>query len=72
MYFCYRWILVLFKREFEFDDLLLVWDVMLSAQDRPLYVMSLALAMVNIKRDELLDHCQRFDQVHFQYVIIRF
>jgi hypothetical protein len=30
-YFCYRWVLVLFKREFDFAQTLRVWDILLSA-----------------------------------------
>lgn len=27
LFFCYRWLLVLFKREFPYDDLYCIWDV---------------------------------------------
>ena len=30
MYFCYRWMLILFKREFQFQDLLRLWEAMWS------------------------------------------
>jgi hypothetical protein len=28
MYFCFRWILVAFKREFSFDDIMYLWEVL--------------------------------------------
>ncbi|KHJ48629.1 TBC domain protein [Trichuris suis] len=28
MFFCFRWILILFKREFSFEDIFLLWEVM--------------------------------------------
>lgn len=63
MYFCYRWILILFKREFDFDDLLLIWDLLFTAENKSIYLKSVALAMIHLQRDEILDKCQRFDQV---------
>merc|ERR1712127_1115440 len=27
MYFCFRWILILFKREFEFPEIMRLWEV---------------------------------------------
>jgi len=27
MYFCFRWILILFKREFTFPDIMKLWEV---------------------------------------------
>lgn len=35
LYFCYRWLLVLFKREFADGDILSVWDAVLSAGALP-------------------------------------
>ena len=29
MYFCFRWILILFKREFTFPDIMKLWEVIL-------------------------------------------
>lgn len=27
MYFCYRWLLILMKREFAFEETLVIWEV---------------------------------------------
>lgn len=32
MYFCFRWVLVVFKREFFFDDIMRLWEVSTSIQ----------------------------------------
>ena len=28
MIFCFRWVLILMKREFEFDDIMRLWEVL--------------------------------------------
>ncbi len=30
MYFCFRWILILFKREFTFPDIMRLWEVIIN------------------------------------------
>lgn len=27
MYFCFRWLIINFKREFNFDDIMILWEV---------------------------------------------
>ena len=36
MYFCFRWILILFKREFSFPDIMKLWEVCINLNSKSL------------------------------------
>ena len=33
MYFCFRWLLILFKREFSFPEIMRIWEVSWNAKN---------------------------------------
>lgn len=68
--FCYRWLLVLFRREFEgrAGDLWRVWDVLLAAEAQGAGGLArmrlcVALAMLWSARDAVMAQCSRFEEV---------
>lgn len=67
MYFCYRWLLLWFKRELQYNDTLTLWDTILSAPNRTRYILCIAVAMLIQEREYLMKNCRRFDEIlaHF-------
>jgi hypothetical protein len=53
MFICYRWILVCFKREFNLQDLVRVWE-RIWASNSPNFGIFVAFAMLNVHRLQLL------------------
>lgn len=66
MYFCYRWILVLFKREFDFIQTKLLWEPILSNYMTKRFELFIACAMVIYLRSDIIMNKLSFDQIlHF-------
>ena len=63
MYFCFRWILVLFKREFSMDALLSVWDVLLACHGTKKYHLFVALALMEPFADRAMRERLPFDEL---------
>ena len=74
LFFCFRWILIAFKREFKFEDVINLWEVGLyrclcSTQvlwtdlysDK--FVLFVALAILQSHRDVLIRYLTEFDEV---------
>ncbi|CAG7826966.1 unnamed protein product, partial [Allacma fusca] len=64
-YFCYRWFLLDFKREFCYDDVFLVWETIWAARQVTSsdYVLFLALALLNYYRDIILSNSMDFTDI---------
>ncbi|CAF0925160.1 unnamed protein product [Adineta ricciae] len=64
-YFCYRWFLLDFKREFVYDDVFLVWETIGAARRTvsKRFVLFIALAMLKIYRDIILDNRMDFTDI---------
>lgn len=61
-FFCYRWLLVLFKREFaSFEDTLLIWETILSApgegEGGMPYEIYIAAAILHLAKDSVMAEC---------------
>lgn len=64
MLFCFQWLLVCFKREFAWDDVLVMWDVLFSKYLSEDFTVFVCTAMIgdlrapimegNLKNDEIL------------------
>ncbi len=61
LFFCYRWLLVLFKREFNFHDTLLVWDTILSSECGD-YEVYIAVAILILAKEDILQRCEGFGE----------
>ena len=50
LFFCYRWLLILFKREFAFDQVLRLWDVFWSRSEYHLELFLAAAILIRQRR----------------------
>jgi hypothetical protein len=60
LFCCFRWILVLFKREFRFGDLLCLWDLILTDLDDDIHVY-ICFAMLQLKRNQIINDIHETD-----------
>lgn len=63
LFFCFRWILIAFKREFSFDDVLKLWEVLWSDYYTSQFVLFVALAVLVAQRDVILRYLVEFDEI---------
>jgi hypothetical protein len=63
MFFCFRWILVCFKREFSFDSTKRLWEAVLSDHLTPRFELFFAAAIVIRARNEILGKEYQFDDI---------
>ncbi|KAL5040091.1 hypothetical protein BDV3_002517 [Batrachochytrium dendrobatidis] len=64
LFCCFRWFLVFFKREFKFEDVLVLWEV--AASNRFTYNdmhFFIAMAILDEHRDVIVRHLMTFDEV---------
>ncbi|KAF9053612.1 GTPase-activating protein gyp7 [Hymenopellis radicata] len=54
LFFCFRWVLIAFKREFAFDDVLRLWEVLWTDYYSNDFVLFVALAVLESHRDMIL------------------
>ncbi|XP_028396533.1 small G protein signaling modulator 1-like [Dendronephthya gigantea] len=64
-YFCYRWFLLDFKREFLYEDIFRVWECIWSARicSSKHFVLFIALALLKSYRNILIDHSMDFTDI---------
>jgi TBC1 domain family member 15 len=60
--FCYRWLLVLFKREFSFENTLVIWQTILSCEETEErafqhYEVFIAAAIMNLAKNGIMQKC---------------
>jgi len=63
MFFCFRWMLIFFKREFSFDSTKRVWEALLSDYLTPHYELFFACAMIEESRDKILGEHLQLDEL---------
>ncbi|KAG9010927.1 GTPase activating protein [Tulasnella sp. JGI-2019a] len=63
LFFCFRWILIWFKREFVFDDVIKLWDCLWTDYYSTQFVLFVALAVLESHRDVILRYLVEFDEV---------
>ncbi|KAJ7632536.1 rab-GTPase-TBC domain-containing protein [Roridomyces roridus] len=54
LFFCFRWILIAFKREFPFEDVLRLWEVLWTDYYSNQFVLFVALGVLESHRDVIL------------------
>ncbi|KAI8905142.1 rab-GTPase-TBC domain-containing protein [Gorgonomyces haynaldii] len=62
LFCCFRWLLILFKREFEFEEIKFLWEIIWTCPLTKHFHLFIALAILNQQRQELMQ-CQAFDEV---------
>ncbi|KAI0362171.1 RabGAP/TBC [Trametes cingulata] len=63
LFFCFRWILIAFKREFPFEDVLKLWEVLWTDYYSTQFVLFVALAVLESHRDVILRYLVEFDEI---------
>ena len=54
-YFAYKWFILLFSQEFQFLDVLKLWDMMFSQDNKFVYVFYIALAYLKYRKEEIVN-----------------
>ncbi|CAL1704533.1 unnamed protein product [Somion occarium] len=63
LFFCFRWILIAFKREFPFEDVLRLWEVLWTDYYSNQFMLFVALAVLESHRDVILRYLVEFDEI---------
>ncbi|CAD6196644.1 unnamed protein product [Caenorhabditis auriculariae] len=56
MYFCFRWVLVWFKREFSFLDTCKLWEVLWTGQPCPKFLLLVCVAILDSQMNVIIDN----------------
>jgi len=62
-FFCFRWLLILYKREFWFGDVLRVWEAMLSGVRGPEMHLFLAVGILGRNKHAIMGQKMGFDDI---------
>ncbi|KLT38803.1 RabGAP/TBC [Cutaneotrichosporon oleaginosum] len=63
LFFCFRWILIAFKREFKFEEVIRLWEVLWTNYYSDNMVLFVALAVLQSHRDVIIRYLSEFDEV---------
>ncbi|KAG0169620.1 GTPase activating protein [Apophysomyces sp. BC1034] len=63
LFFCFRWLLVWFKREFAWEDVIRLWEVLWTDHLCSQMLMFIALAVLDQHRQVILDELHQFDEL---------
>ncbi|KAF8636690.1 hypothetical protein AX17_003495 [Amanita inopinata Kibby_2008] len=63
LFFCFRWVLIAFKREFPFEDVLRLWEVLWTDYYSCNFILFVALAVLESHRDVILRYLVEFDEI---------
>ena len=63
MTFCFRWLLVLFKREFDVEDIFILWDVLFSSPYTPQFEVFVNVALLKAVSQQILDQNLPYDEL---------
>ncbi|KAI7872174.1 rab-GTPase-TBC domain-containing protein [Spinellus fusiger] len=63
LFFCFRWLLVWFKREFSWEDTLSLWEVLWTDSISEKFHMFVALSILDQHREVIIDYLNNFDEI---------
>ena len=63
MTFAFRWLLVLFKREFEVDDICLLWDVLFSSPYTPQFEIFVTVGLLKAVSPQIVEQSLTYDEL---------
>ncbi|XP_055849709.1 TBC1 domain family member 17 [Episyrphus balteatus] len=63
MYFCFRWLLVWFKREFSTDDVLKLWECLWTRLPCPNYQLLISVAILDQQTDIIIGNQYEFNEI---------
>ncbi|GMS83564.1 hypothetical protein PENTCL1PPCAC_30656 [Pristionchus entomophagus] len=56
MYFCFRWLIVWFKREFSFEDTCKLWEVLWTCQPCPNFLLLICAATLDRQTETIIEN----------------
>jgi hypothetical protein len=63
MFFCFRWLLVLFKREFSYQDIMRLWEVLWTGLPCPNFHLLLCIAVLDTQQHILMENNYGFTEI---------
>lgn len=63
LFFAFRWLLILFKREFAMEDTMRLWEVILSKHLSPRFYLFICVAILEMHRDHIMGSSLGFDEI---------
>ncbi|XP_064511709.1 TBC1 domain family member 15 [Pseudopipra pipra] len=63
LYFCFRWLLIRFKREFSFQDILRLWEVMWTELPCQNFHLLLCCAILESEKQQIMDKHYDFNDI---------
>ncbi|VDO08266.1 unnamed protein product [Rodentolepis nana] len=67
MSFCFKWFLIIFKREFSYDDIKILWETLFSGVAPKNFHLLIAVAIFDAEADSIMRTCQDMSQI-LQYI----
>nr|CDS33332.1 TBC1 domain family 5 [Hymenolepis microstoma] len=67
MSFCFKWFLIIFKREFSYDDIKILWEALFSGVAPKNFHLLIAVAIFDAEADSIMRTCQDMSQI-LQYI----
>ncbi|XP_074662893.1 TBC1 domain family member 15-like [Tubulanus polymorphus] len=63
MYFCFRWLLIMFKREFSFPQIMRLWEVHWTGLPGPNFHLLICIAILDTEKNTLIDNGFGFTEI---------
>ena len=63
MYFCFRWILILFKREFTFPDIMRLWEILWTDLPCKNFHLLIVISILLMKKDDIMSNGFGFNEI---------
>ncbi|XP_066579741.1 TBC1 domain family member 15 isoform X2 [Amia ocellicauda] len=63
LYFCFRWLLICFKREFSFQDILRLWEVMWTGLPCQNFHLLMCCAILDSEKQKIMDEHYGFNEI---------
>ncbi|XP_064628658.1 TBC1 domain family member 15-like isoform X2 [Lineus longissimus] len=63
MYFCFRWLLIIFKREFSFPEVMRLWEVMWTNKPCKNYHLLICIAILDTEKNTLIENGFGFTEI---------
>jgi hypothetical protein len=62
-FFCFRWLLVWYKREFNWTDMLTLWEVLWTDYLGTKFHLFVALSILDQHREVIIEYLKNFDEI---------
>ncbi|XP_046739904.1 TBC1 domain family member 15 isoform X2 [Diprion similis] len=63
MFFCFRWLLVLFKREFNANDILILWEILWTDLPCKNFLLLVCVAVLDTEKNVLMENRYGFTEI---------